>query len=74
MSHEVLKSIKFTAFHSYSTFFFVKQHRKKKKLYINVPEMFNFNPEICIQKRPTFAVNNITFSVLIFHLFKSVKN
>ena len=34
---------------------FLSQNNIKEKLYANIPEMFNFNPKISIQKYPIFC-------------------
>jgi hypothetical protein len=39
-----------------SLFYFIfSLNDTKKKLYVNIPEMFNFNPKTSIQKYPIFC-------------------
>jgi hypothetical protein len=35
--------------------FFIPQNNTKKKLYTNIPEMFNSNPKTSIRKYPIFC-------------------
>ena len=56
--------------------FFFSLNKTKKKLYANVPEIFNFNPKTSIRKYPIFWswYNFFSANVSDFYAYFSAKN